>query len=112
MTYRALATTTLALAAFLAACGQGNQYVAPPPPKVTVAKPVAQAVTRYFEATGNSASVNSADLVARVPGFVQEINYPDGDQVTKGTPLFTIEPEPYRHKVEPPRPPRPAPRRR
>jgi RND family efflux transporter MFP subunit len=51
-------------------------------------------------ATGNTASVNSIDLVARVQGFVQAISYTDGDFVKKGTSLFTIEPEPYKLKVE------------
>ena len=100
MTYRALATMTLALTAMLAGCGQNNQYAAPPPPKVTVALPVAQDVTRYFDATGNAAAVNSVDLVARVQGFVQAIGYTDGQFVKKGTSLFTIEPEPYRLKVD------------
>jgi len=84
----------------LAACGQENRYVAPPPPRVTVAVPVQQSVTRYLEATGNTAAVNSADLVARVSGFIQEINYQDGALVKKGTLLFTIEPEPYKVKLE------------
>ncbi len=87
------------VAAGAAACGQNNQYAAPPPPKVTVAAPVEQDVTRYFEATGNTAAVNSVDLVARVQGFVQAISYKDGDFVKKGTSLFTIEPEPYKLKV-------------
>ena len=84
----------------LAACGQENRYVAPPPPRVTVAVPVQQSVTRYLEATGNTAAVNSADLVARVSGFIQEINYQDGALVKKGTLLFTIEPEPYKVKLD------------
>ena len=87
-------------AAALAACGQNNQYAAPPPPKVTVVSPVQQDVTRYFEATGNTASVNSVQLVARVQGFVQAISYTDGQFVKKGTSLFTIEPEPYKLKVD------------
>ena len=74
--------------------------MAPPPPRVTVAVPVQQSVTRYLEATGNTAAVNSADLVARVSGFIQEINYQDGALVKKGTLLFTIEPEPYKVKLE------------
>ena len=53
-------------ALMLSACGQGNQYVPPPLPKVTVAVPAQQPMTRYLEATGNLAAVNSADLVARV----------------------------------------------
>jgi len=88
------------VAAGLAACGQNNTYQAPPPPKVTVAKPVEQQVTRYFEATGNTAAVNSANLVARVQGFLTEIKYTDGMPVKKGEHLFTIEPEPYQVKLQ------------
>jgi len=96
-----LLTVALAAAATaaLAACSQDNHYVAPPPPKVTVAAPVRQPVTRYLEVTGNVAAVNTADLVARVPGFVHEVNYEDGATVKKGTLLFTIEPEPYAVKL-------------
>jgi RND family efflux transporter MFP subunit len=90
----------VASALLLAACGQENRYVAPPPPRVTVAVPSQRPVTRYLEATGNTAAVNSADLVARVSGFIQEINYQDGALVKKGTLLFTIEPEPYKVKLD------------
>ena len=89
-----------AAAIALAACGQDNRYVAPPPPKVTVATPVQQPVTRYLELTGSAAAVNSADLVARVPGFVQDISYADGALVKKDALLFTIEPEPYEVKLQ------------
>jgi RND family efflux transporter MFP subunit len=65
---------------------------------VTVATPVKRAVTTYLEATGNTAAVNTANLVARVAGFVETINYKDGDLVKKGTVLFTIEPESYELK--------------
>ena len=82
------------------ACGQENRYVAPPPPKVTVALPAQQKVTRYLEATGYTAAVNTTNLVARVQGFLQEINYKDGDLVKEGATLFVIEPEPYKLKLE------------
>ena len=90
----------VALAALVAACGGDNRYVAPPPPQVKVALPTEQNVTRYLEATGSTAAVNSANLVARVQGFVQEIRYRDGDEVKQGAVLFIIEPEPYRLKLE------------
>ncbi|MFZ0425252.1 MAG: efflux RND transporter periplasmic adaptor subunit [Xanthobacteraceae bacterium] len=96
----ARATLMLAIATAIGGCGQNNQYAAPPPPKVTVAAPIEQDVTRYFEATGNTAAINSVDLVARVQGFVQAISYSDGDFVKKGTSLFTIEPQPYKLKVD------------
>jgi RND family efflux transporter MFP subunit len=89
-----------ALAALLAGCGPDNRYVAPAPPQVTVALPVQQKVTHYLEANGNTAAVNSANLVARVQGFLQDILYKDGDFVKQGTTLFTIEPEPYKLKLE------------
>lgn len=97
---RGSAAALLALAATLSACEERNTYVPPPPPQVTVAKPTVQAVTRYLYATGNTAAVNTADLTARIAGFVESINYKDGDLVKKGTVLFTIEPEPYKLKVE------------
>ena len=47
------AAALLALAA-LVGCDNRNTYVPPPPPKVTVAKPVQRNVTLYLEATGNA----------------------------------------------------------
>jgi RND family efflux transporter MFP subunit len=88
------------LLVLLAGCGEENRFVAPPPPKVTVARPLQQPFTPYLEATGNTAAVNTVKLVARVQGYVQEIKYKDGQTVKKGTPLFVIEPEPYKVKLE------------
>jgi RND family efflux transporter MFP subunit len=90
-----------ALAAFgvLSACEQ-NTFVPPPPPKVDVAVPVQGSFTRYLEATGNTAPVKNVDLVARVQGFLQSIEYKDGAFVKEGAPLFTIEPETYKLKLE------------
>jgi RND family efflux transporter MFP subunit len=83
----------------LSACEQ-NSFVPPPPPKVEVAVPVQRAITRYLEATGNTAAVKNVDLVARVQGVLQAINYQDGTFVKEGTTLFTIEPETYKLKLE------------
>jgi RND family efflux transporter MFP subunit len=95
-----LASALLAAAALLAGCDNRNAYVPPPAPKVTVATPDQRNVTVFLEATGNAAAVNSANLVARVAGFVEGVNYKDGDIVKKGTVLFTIEPETYKLKME------------
>jgi RND family efflux transporter MFP subunit len=77
-----------------------NTYVPPPPPKVDVALPVQRQITHFLEATGNTAPVQSVDLVARVQGFLQSIDYQDGAFVKQGTTLFTIEPETYRLKLD------------
>ncbi|WP_177243698.1 efflux RND transporter periplasmic adaptor subunit [Bradyrhizobium sp. Gha] len=84
----------------LAGCEEKNTFVAPPPAKVDVATPVQRPVTRYVEATGNTAPIKSVDLVARVQGFLQTIDYTDGTFVKQGTQLFTIEPETYKLKLD------------
>jgi RND family efflux transporter MFP subunit len=61
---------------------------------------VQRAITRYLEATGNAAPIKTVDLVARVQGFLQSIDYQDGTLVKQGATLFTIEPETYKLKLE------------
>jgi RND family efflux transporter MFP subunit len=96
-TMRVVSVVSAALA--LSACEQ-NTYVPPPPPKVDVAVPVQRKITRFIDATGNTAAVQSVDLVARVQGFLQSIDYQDGAAVKQGQTLFTIEPETYKLKLE------------
>jgi RND family efflux transporter MFP subunit len=94
------ALTALAAVAVLAGCEDKNTFVAPPPPKVDVATPVQRPVTRFVEATGNTAPIKNVDLVARVQGFLQTQDYTDGTLVKQGTQLFTIEPETYKLKLD------------
>lgn len=96
-TLRVVAVASAAIA--LSACEQ-NTFVPPPPPKVDVAVPAQKTITRFIDATGNTAAVKSVDLVARVQGFLQSIDYRDGNFVKEGTTLFTIEPETYKLKLE------------
>jgi RND family efflux transporter MFP subunit len=88
------------LPVLLWACGEENTYVPPPPPAVTVSQPVRQTVTDTIEVSGNIQSSNSVDLVARVQGYLQSVDFTDGSFVKKGDPLFVIEPEPYQAQVE------------
>lgn len=94
------AGAALILASPLAACKPDNKYVAPPPPAVTVAHPEARNITRYYETSGTTAAVDQADLMARVQGFLVSQNYTDGQAVKKGDLLFTIEPQPYKAKLD------------
>lgn len=93
------ASLALMALCLLTACEQ-NSFVPPPPPNVEVALPVQKTITRYLEATGNTAPIKSVDLVARVQGVLQAINYKDGALVKEGTTLFTIEPETYKLKLD------------
>jgi multidrug efflux system membrane fusion protein len=91
-----VATTALALAG----CGSRNQFVAPPPAKVVVAQPVQKPVTLYVYLTGNTAAYRTANLVARVQGYLETIDYKDGAAVTKGTQLFGIERDTFQAQVD------------
>jgi RND family efflux transporter MFP subunit len=103
VTRRAAAFSHIAFVIFacvaLSACEQ-NSFVPPPAPKVEVGLPVQRTVTRFLEATGNTAPIKTVDLVARVQGVLQSIDYKDGSLVKEGTTLFTIEPRTYQLKLE------------
>lgn len=87
-------------ALFLASCEEKNAYVAPPPPKVTVAKPEQKAVTDYLEFTGNTQSINTVKLVARVEGYLEQQHFQDGADVRKGDLLFTIQVDQYQAQLQ------------
>ena len=89
-----------ALGTSLAACGKKNAYAPPPPPEVGVSQPVARKVVPFMESTGSAVAYNAVDLQARVQGFVQAINFQDGEQVSAGQSLFVIEPAPYAAKFQ------------
>jgi RND family efflux transporter MFP subunit len=89
----------IAGACALSACDK-NTYVAPPPPKVIVAQPLQRPVTRYIELTGNTQAINSVDLEARVQGFLEKINYTDGQLVKKDAVLFEIQRNTYEAQLE------------
>ena len=66
-----------------------------PIPPVLVKKPELTNMVDYITQTGNTVAFNSANLVARIPGYLESINFIDGTKVTKGQNLFIIEPAPY-----------------
>jgi RND family efflux transporter MFP subunit len=72
----------------------------PPPPQVTVARPVSQKVVDYLNFTGNTAATDSVSLVARVEGYLQSIHFVDGSRVKKGALLFTIQQDQYKAQLQ------------
>lgn len=95
------ATARLAVAATLAlaGCEPKNDYVAPPPPEVTVRPPIARTITTYKEFTGTAQGVETVQLRARVKGFLQRVHFEPGADVSAGDLLFTIDPQPFEAAV-------------
>ena len=78
-----------------AGCKEQPKSQPPPPPKVTVAQPVRQAVTDNLDLTGNTQAIYTVQLVARVAGYLEKVLFQDGQQVKKGQPLFLIQQNTY-----------------
>jgi RND family efflux transporter MFP subunit len=90
----------LSLAWALAACGQGQQGAgAPPPPTVTVAKPAVRAVTDQDEYVGRFVAIDAVEVRARVSGYLDKIDFRDGQMVKQGDLLFTIDKRPFENTV-------------
>ncbi len=67
----------------------------PPAPMVTVAIPLAKTVIQWDEYTGRFEARQQVEVRARVSGFIEKIHFRDGQIVTPGELLFTIDQRPY-----------------
>jgi RND family efflux transporter MFP subunit len=91
-----LAAALLPLALTLTACGQSQPPAAgPPPPAVTVAKPIERSVVDYDEYVGRFVAVDSVEIRARVSGYLEKVHFRDGQMVKAGDLLFTIDKRPF-----------------
>ncbi len=69
-------------------------------PTVPVVLPKVQAVSDTLVVTGNAEAVNAVKLVARVPGYLEEIHFQDGQLVKKDDLLFTIQQDQYKDQLQ------------
>lgn len=72
----------------------------PPPPSVTVAKPLVKEMEEWNDFTGQFEPLDSVEVRARVSGYLESINFTDGQLVEKGDLLFVIEPRPFELALE------------
>lgn len=81
---------------------KGNQaaQTAPPPPTVTVAKPLIRNMQEWSDFTGQFEAREAVEVRPRVSGYLESINFVDGQLVKKGDLLFVIEPRPFELALE------------
>jgi RND family efflux transporter MFP subunit len=69
-------------------------------PVVKVCRPAALQVTDHENFTGRTHAAASADLRARVSGYLDKVTFKDGAEVKQGELLFEIDPRPYRADLD------------
>jgi multidrug efflux system membrane fusion protein len=95
-----IAAISLTFLVLALGCGDKNVYAPPPPPKVTVSRPVKKPVTDYLGFTGNAVAFNTVPLRARVEGFLEKVLFQDGETVKKGRLLFLLQQNTYEAKLK------------
>lgn len=92
----------LVLLALLSGCRAGNadQPAGPPPaPEVSVAEVAVSDWHASQAFTGRLQAKDTVELRPRVGGYVEAVLFEEGSRVEAGTPLFQIDPRPYRAEV-------------
>ncbi len=91
-----LAAIAVMLAPVLMQCGE-KQQAGPPPPAVTVAKPVKKIIVDQDEYVGRFVAVNAVEIRARVSGYLEQVHFRDGQIVKQGDLLFSIDKRPFQN---------------
>ena len=96
----ALTAAAAAATSLLASCSDGSgqaQAQGPPqgPPPVVVAQPVQRQIIDWDEYIGRFEPMQRVDVRPRVSGYLQSINFRDGQTVRQGQLLFQIDPRPF-----------------
>ena len=91
----------LGITLFLVGCNQKRMAPqAPPPPVVSITKPVLFTVQNYHEYNGNLDAIETVHIQARVKGFLNDIAFTEGEEVKKGALLFKIDPREHSAAVK------------
>ncbi|HBD20748.1 MAG TPA: efflux transporter periplasmic adaptor subunit, partial [Arenimonas sp.] len=94
------ATFALTLAV-LAACGsEAQEHGSLAPAQVSVAPVVSRPVAHWDEFTGRIAAVETVELRPRVSGYIESVNFREGQEVKKGDVLFVLDARSYRAELD------------
>lgn len=89
-----------ALCTSLSGCGRQDQAPqARPPVPVDIAEVIQRDTPLYIDSIGHVMAYNTVDLRSRVTGELIKRFFKEGDRLTKGQKLFTIDPAPFEAKV-------------
>jgi multidrug efflux system membrane fusion protein len=84
----------------IAACSKPQNRPQRPPVAVAVTSARRAPVPYTLDANGIVTPIQTAAVAAQVDGIVTNVLFQEGQEVTKGQPLFQIDPRPYRNTYE------------
>jgi membrane fusion protein, multidrug efflux system len=75
---------------------------APPPesPVIPISHPVSRQIADYVYYTGRTDAVKTAEIRARVTGYLTQMPFKEGAEIKAGDLLFEIDPRPYQAKYD------------
>ncbi len=94
------ATFALTLAVVAACSTQAQEPGAIAPAQVSVAPVVSRQIAPLDEFTGRVVAVETVELRPRVGGYIEKVNFSEGQEVAKGDVLFTLDDRSYRAELE------------
>src|SRR6202022_2104911 len=92
--------TVVGALSVITGCSAATAQGASPPPAVAVTPAASRQVTETGYVIGRVTAIDKVDIVARVPGFIEERNFTEGQQVKTGDLLFRIEQDTYKAAVD------------
>ena len=95
MPHRIIAAARWFILGGTALAGTAFGQDAPPPPQVTVAKPIVRSVTDNDDFIGRFQASEEVAIRSRVGGYLQKVNFKDGQMVKEGDNLFEIDQRPF-----------------
>lgn len=95
---RAVVGVIAVLGSIFFSCIQGSAQQGALP--VDVAKPLVRTIVDWDEYTGRFEAVQRVEIRPRVSGYIQEINFRDGQLVQKGDLLVTIDQRPFQTTLD------------
>ena len=103
MTTGVLAVGLALLLAGVAGCkgeGKAAKEVQPPPPSVVVAEVIQKTVAIYSEFVAQSDAMDTVEIRARLPAFLEQLHFTEGTMVKKDQLLFTLDKREYEAQLD------------
>ena len=101
MNIKSLAAAAASILLLVSGCSSAGESAPPPPtPQVTVAAPIVQTVVDWDDYVGRFEAIQSVQVMPRVTGYLQTVNFRDGQFVQAGQTLFTVDARPAQAQLD------------